>query len=152
MDLILWRHADAEDGNRENDLARVLTPKGVKQAEKMASWLRERLPDRYTVICSQAARAQLTARALTERFQVMPELNPGAGFASVLAAADWPESPKAVVVVGHQPSLGEVAAFLLAGEASSWPLRKGAVWWISNRVRQEAAQNVLRVAISPELL
>ena len=34
MDLILWRHAEAEPG--EPDLERALTPKGVKQARRMA--------------------------------------------------------------------------------------------------------------------
>ena len=37
MDLILWRHAEAEAG--EPDDGRALTSKGHKQAEKMAAWL-----------------------------------------------------------------------------------------------------------------
>ena len=41
MDLILWRHAEAEEG--DNDLARELTPKGEKQAARVAEWLLQRL-------------------------------------------------------------------------------------------------------------
>lgn len=37
MDLILWRHAEAEDGS--NDLARTLTRKGQQQTGQMAAWL-----------------------------------------------------------------------------------------------------------------
>src|SRR5436190_21449722 len=37
MDLILWRHADAEPG--EPDIGRRLTAKGLKQAERVAAWL-----------------------------------------------------------------------------------------------------------------
>ena len=36
MDLILWRHAEAEDG--ANDLARELTQKGHKQAARVADY------------------------------------------------------------------------------------------------------------------
>ena len=37
MDLILWRHAEAEVGS--DDLARRLTVRGAKQARQMAAWL-----------------------------------------------------------------------------------------------------------------
>jgi phosphohistidine phosphatase len=38
MELILWRHAEAEDGIP--DMARELTSKGKKQAKHMAAWLK----------------------------------------------------------------------------------------------------------------
>ena len=37
MNLILWRHAEAEDG--ADDLQRALTGKGRRQAARMAQWL-----------------------------------------------------------------------------------------------------------------
>ena len=40
MDLILWRHAEAfelPDGG--DDLDRALTPKGERQAARVADWL-----------------------------------------------------------------------------------------------------------------
>ena len=43
MDLILWRHAEAED--TVPDLSRELTRKGCKQAQKMATWLKGQFPD-----------------------------------------------------------------------------------------------------------
>jgi phosphohistidine phosphatase len=57
-----------------------------------------------------------------------------------------------VVVVGHQPELGHVASFLLAGESQEWSIKKGALWWISSRERGGADQTVLRAVISPDLV
>src|SRR5256885_1495073 len=113
MDLILWRHADAESG--EPDLGRRLTPKGFKQAERMALWLDTHLPDTCRILVSPADRAQQTALALKRKFRTLSELRPGASVDSVLAAAGWPDAREPVLIVGHQPTLGEVAAFLVSG-------------------------------------
>lgn len=150
MDLILWRHAEAVDG--QPDLARALTPKGVKQARDVAHWLRSRLPAQTRVIASPATRAQQTAAALTDKFKLDHQLTPGAPPTAILAAAGWPDHRGAVVVVGHQPTLGMAAALLIAGEPMPWSIKKGAIWWLSHRVRGEQAQVVLRAVISPDLL
>jgi phosphohistidine phosphatase len=150
MDLILWRHAEAEPG--EPDLGRRLTAKGVKQAERVAAWLDGHLPDTTRILASPADRSQQTALALKRKFRVVPELAPGAAAADVLAAAGWPDAREPVLVVGHQPTLGEVAASLLAGEELPWSVRKAAVWWLSNRVRDGAAGVVLRVVIGPDFV
>jgi phosphohistidine phosphatase len=150
MDLILWRHAEAEAG--EPDLGRRLTAKGLKQAERVAVWLEGRLPDTCRILASPADRAQQTALALKRKFRVVPELAPGAGVAAVLAAAGWPDSREPVLVVGHQPTLGQVAAFLLSGEDVSWSVRKSAVWWLTNRMRDEGNAVVLKVVIGPDFV
>ena len=121
MDLILWRHCEAEPG--EPDLGRRLTSKGLKQAERMAQWLDSHLPDTCRVLVSPADRAQQTAVALQRKFKTVPELAPGATVAAVLAAANWPDSREPVLIVGHQPTLGTVASFLLSGEESYWSVR-----------------------------
>jgi phosphohistidine phosphatase len=150
MDLILWRHADAVDG--QPDLARELTPKGVKQAKAIAQWLSSRLPRQTRIIVSPAERAQQTAAALTDEFEIHRQLAPGAPPTAVLAAAGWPEHRGAVVIVGHQPSLGMAAALLIAGEPMPWSIKKGAIWWLSHRVRGEHPQVVLRAVMSPDLI
>ena len=150
MDLILWRHAEAVDG--QPDLARKLTPKGVKQAKAIAQWLSSRLPRRTRVIVSPAERTQQTAAALTDDFEIDRRLAPGAPPTAVLAAAGWPEHSGAVVVVGHQPTLGMAAGLLIAGEPMPWSIKKGAIWWLSHRVRGEHRQVVLRAVMSPDLL
>ena len=150
MDLILWRHAEAEPG--EPDLGRRLTSKGMKQAGRMAAWLEHRLPETTRILVSPSERTQQTAHALGRKFRISPAVAPGASAASVLAAADWPDAREPVLVVGHQPTLGEVAAFLLSGEEAGWSIRKGAVWWLSNRSRLGQAGVVLKVAIGPDLV
>ncbi len=148
MDLILWRHAEAEPG--EPDLGRRLTSKGQKQAERMAVWLDAHLPDTTRILVSPADRAQQTAMALQRKFKALPELAPGASASAVLAAANWPESREPVLVVGHQPTLGMVASYLLSGEEALWAVKKGAVWWLSNRVKEHTASVVLRVVLGPD--
>lgn len=154
MELILWRHAEAELG--EPDLGRKLTARGEKQARRMAGWLHAQLPDSALVLVSPAARAQQTAKALAmhskRKLKTVDQLAPGAGADDLLAAVDWPNGKSTVVVVGHQPTLGWVASRLLAGRELDWSIKKGGVWWISSRERDGASQLVLRAVIGPDLL
>jgi phosphohistidine phosphatase len=150
MDLILWRHAEAEEG--DPDLERRLTSKGRKQAARVAAWLLQRLPARFSVAASPALRAQQTALALDVPIRTEKALAPGAGAAAIVEAAGWPDYKGAVIIVGHQPDLGRVAAHLVAGVQAPWSIKKGGLWWLSNRVRGEEAQVVVRAVVSPDLL
>jgi phosphohistidine phosphatase len=147
MDLILWRHADAEPGIR--DLERGLTPKGRKQAEGVAGWLRQRVPRDARILVSPARRAQQTAEALTAAFTTDPALAPGTRPEQVLAAAGWPDARGSVLVVGHQPTLGRAAALALTGASADWSVRKASAWWLS---RREDGNVLLRAVISADLL
>ncbi|MGF6601579.1 phosphohistidine phosphatase [Paraburkholderia sp. GAS448] len=152
MNLILWRHAEAEDV-APSDLARQLTPRGRKQAQSVAKWLRARLDEDAVILASPAVRTVQTVEALTDQYRVVRELAPGARATDVLTAVGWPDGiAPTVVVVGHQPTLGQVAALLLSGNASSWPLKKSGLWWLANRERAGDEQVVLRAAISPDLV
>lgn len=150
MELILWRHAEAEAG--APDAERRLTPKGVKQAKRMAAWLRERLPDGAVVLTSPARRAQETARALREDAATRDALGTSAGAAALLKAAGWPKGRGTVVVVGHQPTLGEAAALALAGRAEAWRLKKGGIIWLVAGQADAGGRAALRAALSPDLL
>lgn len=150
MELILWRHAEAEDG--VPDSARELTEKGLKQARVMAEWLKPRLPKNTRIIVSPTRRTQQTATALDGNFETIRAIGPGASAKAILAAADWPDAKGAVVVVGHQPTLGEVAAFLMSGDPMEWSVRKGAIWWFSNKKKGDVAEVVLHTSISPDML
>ncbi len=72
MELILWRHAEAEDGFP--DAARKLTEKGLQQAHNMAKWLKPRLPRNARIMVSPAKRTQQTALALSNDFETMQEV------------------------------------------------------------------------------
>jgi phosphohistidine phosphatase len=149
MDLILWRHADAAPG--EPDIDRPLTAKGLRQAARVGAWLDRRLPKRCAILVSPAIRAQQTAAALERKLKTLDELAPGVSPQRMLAAAGWPDAPGTVVIVGHQPALGEAAALLMAGEASEWWMQKGALWWLSNRDGSRGAA-VLRAAIGADFI
>jgi phosphohistidine phosphatase len=150
MDLILWRHAEAEEGGP--DLERRLTAKGLKHADWMARWLLQRLPAKFRVLSSPARRARQTAEALKVAYKTLPQLAPDADPENVLEAARWPERKGAVVLVGHQPTLGRTAAYLVSGAASDWTIRKGGLWWLSYRERDDEGQVVVRAVVAPEFL
>ena len=139
MDLILWRHADAENG--ADDLARRLTPKGREQAAAMAKWLRGHLPKDYTLVASPAVRAQETAQALGAKIVTDITLAPGASVRDINDAAGRHKG--LVIVVGHQPDLGQAAA-KLAGAVGEWQIEKGAiVWFAGGRIRAWLSADLL---------
>ncbi len=154
MELVLWRHAEAEAG--EPDIGRALTAKGDKQARRIAQWLHANLPESARILVSPARRARETAQALAElsprKLKTVEAIAPGASAEDVLAAAGWPDGKHVVVIVGHQPTLGWVASRLLAGHEADWPIKKGGLWWISSRDRGGDEEVVVRAVMSPDLL
>ena len=153
MDVILWRHADAEPGRP--DLERALTPKGRKQAHRVAEWLHGRLPGNTKIYASPARRAQQTAQALSDiahrKFRTVEGLAPGANVDDVLAAIDIDSAKGTVVVVGHQPTLGQVVSRLLGADERDWSIKKGGLVWLTRRESSDEAGPVVRAVISPDL-
>jgi len=116
----------------------------------MANWLHEHLPKKLSIVVSPSERTQMTAHALGMPFEVKPKV--GIGAVDLLGAAGWPDHSGATLIVGHQPTLGRVAALLLAGAEANWTVKKGGLWWFSNRTRDGKTQTVLRAVIGPDLL
>ena len=153
MDLILWRHAEAfEMREVSDDLERALTPKGERQAQRMAAWLNRQLPSSTRVLVSPARRAQQTAAALERKTKTVAGLAPEASVETLLQAVRWPDAREPVLVVGHQPTLGLAAARLLSGQVQPWTVRKAGVWWLRARDREGALQVVLHAVMSPDLV
>ena len=160
MDLILWRHAEAVEHpdlvagapGDAVDLARRLTPKGEKQAARMAAWLDRQLPSGARVWSSPAQRAEQTAQALDRKFKVSEVLVPDGDPLALLELVQWPSSKAPVVVVGHQPTLGRVVARLLGLSEEDCAIKKGAVWWLRFRERHGATQTVVVTVQTPELI
>jgi phosphohistidine phosphatase len=151
MELILWRHADAEDPGAQGDSARRLTRKGEKQAERMARWLRPQLSGSWRVISSPAVRALETVAPLDMPYEVSESVSTAAGPDQVLEEAGWPDGGQ-VLVVGHQPTLGQVAATLLGGQSGEVSVRKGAILWFSTRSREARDETVLKAVLDPDTL
>lgn len=160
MDLILWRHAEAEDWDEDNpldatDLERSLTARGEKQATRMAAWLDRQLPEGTRILVSPARRCVQTAESLTalgRRFKIRLELAPDASPAALLTLVHWPQSRTPILVVGHQPTLGQTIAQLVGLMESDCPVKKGALWWLRNRERDGHSQTVVVTVQSPEVL
>ena len=153
MDLILWRHAEAvEGGIGDDDMARILTPRGEKQAARMAAWLDRQLPDSARIWVSPARRTEQTAHALQRKFRFSPALSPMGTSAQLLELVQWPHAKGCVLVIGHQPTLGQTIANLLGLSASECTVKKGALWWLRHREREAGAQTVVVTVQSPEVM
>ncbi|KAF1019023.1 MAG: Phosphohistidine phosphatase SixA [Paracidovorax wautersii] len=154
MDLILWRHAEAQDAAELviEDEQRALTPRGEKQASRMAAWLDRQLPEGVRVLCSPAVRTEQTAQALDRKYKLRAELLPDGSVQDLLDLVQWPVSRVPVLVVGHQPTLGRAVAQLLKLSEPECSVRKGSVWWLRHRMRGDEPQIVLLTVQTPELL
>jgi len=150
MDLLLWRHAEAVDGLP--DSTRELTERGIRQAHKVAAWLESRRPKKLRVLVSPTVRTRQTASAFTKDFEIVPALGPGNDISGILGACGWPDGGGSALVVGHQPELGRLASLLLSGHEADWTIKKGALWWFSNRVRGDETQTVLRAVMPADLV
>jgi len=157
MDLILWRHAEAEDLEETEegcgaDLSRRLTPKGERQALRMAAWLDRQLPEGVRVFCSPAVRTEQTVIALGRKYKARDELRPDGSVDELLQLVQWPEARQPTLIVGHQPTLGRTVARLLDWREEDCSIRKGAVWWLRQRERNGQVQTVIVTVQTPELL
>jgi phosphohistidine phosphatase len=160
MDLILWRHAEAQDhpdpaeglpGDRE-DLARRLTPRGEKQAARVAAWLDRQLPEGARVWSSPAVRCEQTVMALGRRYKISEAIAPEAPVDALLEFVQWPAGKGPVVVVGHQPTLGQVIARLMGFTEDDCSVKKGALWWLRHRERNGSSETVVVTVQTPEML
>ena len=120
----LWvlRHAKAADHSAP-DHGRPLAPRGIRQCEELAAHLRTlpEFPDE--VLCSSALRARQTAEAARAALPGGVALSVEAGLYGAdaddvvdrLRLVD--QSRRAVMVVGHNPTLHDLLLLLLAGDA-----------------------------------
>ena len=132
-------------------MKRRLTPRGEKQARAMARWINDNKPKNLRILVSPAVRTQQTAAALDLPFETHRSLGPTASVSDIIAVSGWPSAGGSVLIVGHQPALGQMASLLLAGQESNWTIKKGALWWLTNRTRAGETQTILRTALPPEL-
>ncbi|MDO5638491.1 MAG: histidine phosphatase family protein [Neisseria sp.] len=153
MNLILWRHAEAEYG--PPDLERALTNKGHDQARIMAAWLQRHLPAPYRLWASEAQRSRQTAACLGSHMQVFPALNPDIDARSLPQLLEHIGSDDTVVIVGHQPWLGELSAFLLNENwegGTYWSYKKGGFWWFQVKHSDGRFYAKLKAALTPAVL
>ena len=120
MQLYLVRHAQAADG--EPDELRPLTAEGRRAARELGERLAADGVRPDAVLTSPLLRARQTGAELARAAGIEPEpderLAPGATADDVKSAAVG--RGETVVVVGHQPDCGRIAAALTGGEEPSF--------------------------------
>jgi phosphohistidine phosphatase len=153
MELILWRHAEAEPHTEDapGDQLRMLTPKGSRHASRVGAWLDRQLPAHSRILASPATRCVQTAEALGRKFATAEALNTHSTPEAILDACGWPRQKTAVVVVGHAPLLGQVAALVFSGVAHDWKIRKGSLLWIARKSEDDPAP-FIRLAVGPDIV
>jgi len=143
MELLLWRHADALQG--APDIERALSARGHRQAREVAAWLGEHAPVDLCLVVSPAVRTRQTVSyfcANEDAMRFCAPLFQGAAPEDILRFVGWPEASSPVLVVGHQPLLGEIAARLLGDTSFPASFRKGALWWLHGEPGQNTARLV----------
>jgi len=121
MRIYLVRHGEAASGEPDQD--RRLTEQGREQSRRVGEQLAGVEPRPAAVLHSPLVRARETAELIAAPLVIQPEpddrLAPGATAAGVRAATEG--HGEAVVVVGHQPDCGRIAAELAGGPEPAFP-------------------------------
>jgi phosphohistidine phosphatase len=159
MTVYLVRHAIAEERGPAwpDDRERPLTARGIARMRKIARRLAERGVHVDRVWSSPLQRARQTADLLvpiwttTQVVDIVPELAPGRASAHVGASLAALGTPDAVAVVGHEPDLGQLAAWMI-GTRSPLPFKKGGVARVEFPDRIEAGAGQLVWLVTPKLV
>jgi phosphohistidine phosphatase len=157
--IIIWRHAEAElalDHTDEADMRRALSNKGLQQARRMARWLKEYLPKDTLLLCSPALRCVQTAETLNYKITINQSLDPSANLQKILDVLTSVDSKyKNLVLVGHQPWLGQCVGHLIGAQAEL-NIKKGAIWWLRQSLKQSENLQTMQYGVltvqTPSLL
>nr|WP_314627046.1 histidine phosphatase family protein [uncultured Noviherbaspirillum sp.] len=150
MQFILWRHAEAAPGTP--DEARPLTDTGRLHAQQMAHWLRPRLPSDLLILCSPAVRARQTADALGLPYTLSDALAKHSSAEAMRDAAAWPDNPSNVMLVGHQPILGDLLMLLLGAATPLDAMPKAGIWWLKAQRSAGRLVTGVNAVIGPDSL
>lgn len=137
--LILWRHAQAQEIQfAKDDVSRALTKNGKNQALVMANWLKPYLANNTYIISSPALRTEQTVKALNLPYHLHNSLLPEASVDEVLQLIQdfYQSNISDLLLVGHQPWLGQVAAYFLQIKTAEIGIKKAGVWWLTQSLKQ----------------
>jgi phosphohistidine phosphatase len=159
--LYLMRHGIAADAGRGMaDADRALTPEGVSKTTRVAEGLRVLGLEPDAILSSPLRRAEETARIAAKvlaprcAIELTSALAGGQSAPDVAAALHPPRQARHVLLVGHQPDLGDLASFLLTGSAQLAPLpfRKAAVAAIEVSTMPPRSTGILHWFLTPAQL
>jgi phosphohistidine phosphatase len=122
--LILFRHAKAEEAYGRPDHERELTARGRRDAVAAGRWLHEHELGPELVLCSTAIRTRQTWEAAVEggacgeTVEYDRALYSGGPRGVLQAVQEWGGEAQVLAVVGHNPTLAELASELSDGGGS----------------------------------
>jgi phosphohistidine phosphatase len=157
--LYLVRHAIAAERGDEwpDDTKRPLTAKGIARMREAVEGLRELDVEIGLVLTSPLVRARQTADVLAEGLKPVPkvetlaELGPGGAAARIAEQLAAHDGVEALALVGHEPGLGELAAWLV-GSKTPFAFRKGGVCRIDVTRLPPAGNGQLIWLATPKML
>lgn len=133
MQLVLLRHARAEERALfKRERTRALTVDGRRRMRKAARGLLALVPELTQIVTSPLLRARQTAEILAAEYAgidsvSLPSLSPGAVPRNMLAWLRAQPHDARLALVGHEPDLGRLASWLLAGKPTGFvKFKKGA--------------------------
>ncbi len=161
MILYIVRHAIAvphgTPGIAEDD--RPLTKEGIDKMKKSAAGLKilDAVPE--IILSSALPRAKQTAEILREAFGkktpliLIQALAPGGGRSEVYREIREREEAGSVMLVGHQPSLGEIAGEIAWGAAEHYvELKKGGACALEMERIRDIPRGMLLWLLTPAIL
>jgi len=157
LNLLIIRHADAGTpfDDPVDDLSRPLSAKGLKQATLLKHWMKKNLSGGVKVLSSPSVRTMETAKAGGLKAKGDDRLLPNANLSDACELlrdhGTHLHRRGPIVLVGHQPLLGQLLAYLVAGVPQQcWDIRKGTLWWL----RFEEGEQFWRifVVVDPRLM
>ena len=161
MDLILFRHGKA--GKRKDytgdDFSRPLTDEGIQELILIAGWLRDQVPDPNLIATSPLTRASQTAEIVAKElhtnrtYETWAELAPGNDPESVLMRMKSIPEDRTIIVVGHEPDLSTLGAYVLTGrKVPIFTLSKGGLAFLEEVNPGEAGSGSLRMLLPARLM
>lgn len=158
--LLLIRHGLAEERGEAwpHDSQRPLSAAGVQKLRRSRRGLaRLALAPPDVILTSPLIRTRQTAEIVASAFDPHPPilaldaLAPGGRAADVLSALEVHERRSCIILVGHQPDIGDLAAHLI-GARRAIDFKKGAMCRIDVETLRPARSGSLRWLITPRIL
>lgn len=161
MNLYIIRHCEAAPvgGRVRLDADRPLTPRGEEDAAMVAGALAALDNNIGVILSSPLVRAVQTSRIIASRIPGAPSVTPtgnlSPGFRPKALLTELAAAPasKGVILVGHQPDLGELIALLIAdGSSAEIGFPPGAAAKITFEPARGAHEARMHWLLTPEAL
>lgn len=162
MQLLIVRHAIAMDreeyaktGRPDSD--RPLTDTGRRRMRKNARGLQRISPHPDLIGTSPWLRAADTARVIAEtlgveRMETVEEMTPDHHPRELAQWLNGKVDIGSVIVVGHEPHLGEVVTWLMGGSGSNVEFKKGGACLLKIDGKVDAGTAILQWHLAPAQL